>query len=97
MSPEVFQQRVMLIGPIAFTFFQTIPNVLVWVLVVQEVIRSTPNAGVGVVFALLACLPLGFHVVWFEVIAYMQDGDGADEQLSAGSVDNSTTTVPVST
>ncbi|KAF9033087.1 hypothetical protein BDZ89DRAFT_1036912 [Hymenopellis radicata] len=64
-----------------------LPNVPVWVLVVQE---ATPNPGLGVVFALLACTPLGFHVVWFE------DGGGADEQLSAGSVDNATTIEPPS-
>ncbi|KAF8903247.1 hypothetical protein CPB85DRAFT_1457511 [Mucidula mucida] len=66
-------QRVILIGPIVFTIFQTIPNVLLWILIVQEIIRSTPNAGVGVVFALLACIPLVFHVVWSEIVAYMQE------------------------
>ncbi len=64
----------MFIGPIVFTIFHTTSNVLLWILIVQEIIRSTPNAGVGVVFALLACIPLVFHIVWFEVIAYMQDG-----------------------
>ncbi|KAF8867817.1 hypothetical protein CPB85DRAFT_1449425 [Mucidula mucida] len=58
MSPEVFEQRVMFIGPIVFTIFHTTSNVLLWILIVQEIIRSTPNAGVGVVFALLACIPL---------------------------------------
>ncbi|KAF8903245.1 hypothetical protein CPB85DRAFT_1457509 [Mucidula mucida] len=66
-------QRVILIGPIVFTIVFTIPNVLLWILIVHEIIRSTPNAGVGVVFALLACIPLIFHVVWFEIIAYMQE------------------------
>ncbi|KAF9013672.1 hypothetical protein BDZ89DRAFT_1076916 [Hymenopellis radicata] len=69
MSPEVFKQRVMLVGSVTFTFLQTIPNVLVWILAVPEVIRSAPSAGVGVVFALLACIPLGFHVVWMELVA----------------------------
>ncbi|KAF9007329.1 hypothetical protein BDZ89DRAFT_560618 [Hymenopellis radicata] len=69
MSPEVFQQRVVLIGSATFTFLQTIPNVLVWILAIQEVIRSAPNAGVGVVFALRACITLGFHVVWLELVA----------------------------
>ncbi|KAF8903234.1 hypothetical protein CPB85DRAFT_1027131 [Mucidula mucida] len=91
MSSEVFEQRVTLIGPIVFTIFHTIPNVLLWILIVQEIIRSTPNAGVGVVFALLACIPLVFHIVWFEVIAYMQDG-GSDEPHSVGTVDNTTST-----
>ncbi|KAF8912585.1 hypothetical protein CPB85DRAFT_1300487 [Mucidula mucida] len=91
MSSEVFEQRVTLIGPIVFTIFHTIPDVLLWILIVQEIIRSTPDAGVGVVFALLACIPLVFHVVWFEVIAYIQDG-GGDEPYSARGVDNTTST-----
>ncbi|KAF9041103.1 hypothetical protein BDZ89DRAFT_334571 [Hymenopellis radicata] len=44
MSPKVFQQRVMLLGPITFAFLQTISDVLVWILAVQEVIRSASNA-----------------------------------------------------
>ncbi|KAF8888663.1 hypothetical protein CPB85DRAFT_1485300 [Mucidula mucida] len=74
-------QRVILIGPIVFTIFQTIPNVLLWILIVQEIIRSTPNAGVGVVFALLACIPWVFHVVWFEIVAYMQEVTGLSSGL----------------
>ncbi|KAF9034662.1 hypothetical protein BDZ89DRAFT_1130579 [Hymenopellis radicata] len=85
MSPN---ERVKSIGPVTFTFFQTIPNVFVWLLAVQEIIRSAPNAGVGVVFALLACTPLGYHVVWFEVMAYsMRNSVDTEEQSSSGSIE----------
>ncbi|KAF9007338.1 hypothetical protein BDZ89DRAFT_1079437 [Hymenopellis radicata] len=84
MSPNIFQERVTVIGTGTFTFFQTIPNAFVWILAVQEVIRSAPNVGVGVVVALLACLPFWYHVLWLEVLAYVED----DEQRSSGSVDN---------
>ncbi|KAF8991114.1 hypothetical protein BDZ89DRAFT_1086823, partial [Hymenopellis radicata] len=60
MSPEVFQVRgavTFALCPITFTFLQTIPNFLVRLLAFQEVIRSAPR-GVGVVFALLVCIPL---------------------------------------
>ncbi|KAF9034664.1 hypothetical protein BDZ89DRAFT_1062389 [Hymenopellis radicata] len=50
-------------------------------LVVLEVIRSAPNAGAGVVFALLPCAPLAYHVGW-ELMVYMKKGNGSSSNLN---------------
>lgn len=61
LTPYFWQDRANAIGAASLAFFHMIPNLCVFAIVAQEIIRSSSSVTAGVLCALTACLPGVYH------------------------------------